>query len=217
MPDARTFVTEFQSKNHAAAERLVTAFRASLEKESFEPVDLLRLLSKAALETAEVAALWLVDCDDLALKIALCRICGDRARQLGALGARLKDLTGGQPQPDPREGGYSKLFGYLRGLQTTEERAGAGLVSAGGFNLLKLAAASERVTAAGDAETRALFEGALVEDERSSIEAGLSALMGAALDEESQARARRSGFKTMDLIAETIEPLQLRKAVGKKR
>jgi hypothetical protein len=217
MPDARTFVTEFQAKNQAAAERLVSAFRGAIEKESFEVVDLLRLLSKSALETAEVAALWLVDCDDLALKIALCSICGDRARQLRALGARLKDLAGGQPQPDPRDGGYSKLFGYLRGLQTTEERAGAGLVTAGGFSLLKLAASAERLSALGDAETRALFEGQLVDDERVAIEAGLAALTAAAQDEESQARARRAGFRTMDLIAETIEPLQLRKAVGKKR
>jgi hypothetical protein len=126
-------------------------------------------------------------------------------------------LAGGQPQPDPRDGGYSKLFGYLRGLQTTEERAGAGLVTAGGFSLLKLAASAERLSALGDAETRALFEGQLVDDERVAIEAGLAALTAAAQDEESQARARRAGFRTMDLIAETIEPLQLRKAVGKKR
>jgi len=217
MPDARTFVTEFQAKNQAAAERLVSAFRGAIEKENFEVVDLLRLLSKSALETAEVAALWLVDCDDLALKIALCSICGDRARQLRALAARLTDVTGGQPQPDPRDGGYSKLFGYLRGLQTTEERAGAGLVTAGGFSLLKLAASAERLSGLGDAETRALFEGQLVDDERVAIEAGLAALTAAAQDEESQARARRAGFRTMDLIAETIEPLQLRKAVGKKR
>jgi len=217
MPDVRTFVSEFQAKNKASAERLVVGLQAALEKESFEPVDVLRLLSKAALESAEVSALWLVDCDDLALKIAFCGICGDKARQLRALAARLKDVTGGLPQPDPREGGYSKLFGYLRGLQTTEERAGAGLVAAGGFNLLKLTACADRLALAGDEETRALCEGLLRTDEQSSIDAGLDALMAVALDEESQARARRSGFRTMDLISETIEPLQLRKAVGKKR
>ena len=42
-------------------------------------------------------------------------------------------------------------------------------------------------------------------------------LIGAAGTEESQARARRAAFRTLELANETVEPLQLRKALGKRR
>jgi hypothetical protein len=42
-------------------------------------------------------------------------------------------------------------------------------------------------------------------------------LAAVALNEESQARGRRSAYRTLELATEATEPLQLRKLLPKKR
>jgi hypothetical protein len=42
-------------------------------------------------------------------------------------------------------------------------------------------------------------------------------LIGATATEESQARARRAAYRTLELAGETVEPLALRKTLGKRR
>ena len=61
------------------------------------------------------------------MKLSLAEQCGDSARQCRRLSARLVAL--GVAGYDPRDGGYSKLFAFLRSLQTTEERSSAGYVT----------------------------------------------------------------------------------------
>src|SRR5262252_9913659 len=127
MVAAETFVAELDTKNQTSIQRVVDALSGALAKDGVEVADALRFAVKATIESAEVAALWITDCDDLEMKLSLAEQCGDSARQCRKLSERLVAL--GVSGYDPRAGGYSKLFAFLRSLQTTEERASAGYVT----------------------------------------------------------------------------------------
>src|SRR3954466_16102995 len=127
MVAAESFVSELDAKNQNSLQRIVEALRLALSKEGVEVADALRFANKAAIEVAEVAALWISDCDDLEMKLSLAEQCGDSARQCRRLAARLAELAA--PPFDPRAGGYSKSFAFLRSLQTPEERSSAGYVT----------------------------------------------------------------------------------------
>ena len=71
--------------------------------------------------------------------------------------------------------------------------------------------------AKGDAESARLLGSEIVEEERRYYEEGLRLLVGATATEESQARARRAAYRTLELAGETVEPLALRKTLGKRR
>jgi hypothetical protein len=162
-----------------------------------------------------VAALWVSDCDDLEMKLSLAEQCGDGARQCRRLAARLADL--GVTGYDPRAGGYSKLFAFLRSLQTAEERAAAGFVTGKALSMARLAALASFCAEKGDSDTAHLLGQELLEAERRYYEEGKSALFSSAGNEESQARARRSAYRTLELAGEMAEPLQLRKVLPKRR
>lgn len=215
MADAETFVSDFHAKNQASLERHLTTLRTSLAKESFETIDLLRLTMKDAVESAEVAALWLVDCDDLEMKIGLAEECGAGARHLRALMARAAAL-GAQPF-DPRFSGYSRFFGFLRSLQTMEERSAASQVTLRTFNLGRLSVFADLCAERNDLESERLFREQLAADEQSVFDAGWRTLLVAASTEESQARARRSAFRIVEIAGEVVDPLQLRKSLPKRK
>jgi hypothetical protein len=56
----------------------------------------------------------------------------------------------------------------------------------------------------------------LLSQERRYYEEGKGMLALVALNEESQARGRRSAYRTLELATEATEPLQLRKLLPKK-
>src|ERR1043165_7811177 len=124
MVAAENFVAELVGRNQSAIERIIDALSAALAKDGVEVPDALRYAVKATIESAEVAALWITDCDDLEMKLSLAEQGGDSARQCRKLSERLLAL--GVVSYDPRDGGYSKLFAFQRSLQTTEERSSAG-------------------------------------------------------------------------------------------
>ena len=215
MVAAENFVSELDAKNQPTIQRVVDALRAALAKDGVEVADALRFAVKGAIEAAEVAALWVSDCDDLEMKLSLAEHCGDAARQCRRLSARLTAL--GILGYDPREGGYSKLFAFLRSLQTPEERSSAGYVTGKALSMARLAALATFCAEKGDSDTAHLLGRELLEAERRYYEEGKSALSASASNEESQARARRAAYRTLELAMETAEPLQLRKALGKRR
>lgn len=215
MPDAEVFVSDFHAKNKASLERHLDALRASIAKEGLEVIDFLRLTLKDAIEAAEVAALWFVDCDNLGLKIGFAEQCGSAARHHHLIAARIAAL-GAEPF-DPRTGGYSRFFGFLRSLQTPEERSAAGMVTLRTFNLGRLAIYAELCAQKGDADSAALFREQLAPDESQVFDAGWKALLAASTTEESQARGRRAAFRIVELAGEVSDPLQLRKALPKRR
>lgn len=215
MSDAATFISEFHAKNQASLDRHLLAFRDALAKEALEIVDFLRLAMKDAIEAAEVAALWFGDCDDLGMKIGFAEQCGAAARHCRLLAGRIA-AVGGEPF-DPRNGGYSRFFGFLRSLTTAEERAAAGEVTLRTFNLGRLAIFGDLCDERGDLETASLFRHEIAADEQRVFEAGWRTLIASCPTEENQARGRRAAFRIVELAAEAADPLMLRKALPKRR
>jgi hypothetical protein len=210
MVDATTFVTELEGKHQESYRQVVGAYGTSLTKEGMSVIDALKLELRAVVEAVEVAALWLPDSDQLRMKVALASRCGDCARHFQLITDRLAALGVIPDSFDPRHGGYSKLFAFFRSLQTGEERAAAGFVTVGSLSLLRFEVVAQFCEAT-DPETAALYRGPLAEDERRHIDAGRRLLIAAAETEESQARARRSTYRTIEVVAEVQEASLLRK------
>ena len=217
MTAAQTFVVEMDTKNQASIERLVAALGAGIVKEGFEVADVLRLTLKAAVEGAEVAALWVTDCDDLAAKLILAEQCGDGAKHYRLIAARLSAIGVDLSTYDPRDGGYSKLFAFLRSLQTPEERSSAGHLTLKAMSIARFKALAAYCVEKGDAETARLFQEILTPDELRYYEEGRRALALSATNEESQARARRAAYRALELVGEAQDPLQLRRSMAKRR
>ncbi len=215
MVAAESFVSELVAKNQPSIGRVVAALNEGLGKDGVEVADALRMALKAAIEAAEVAALWIPDCNDLEMKLLLAEQCGDGARQCRRLSARLAAL--GVPPYDPRDGGYSKLFAFLRSLQTPEERSSAGYVTGKALSAARLNALAAFCAAHGDEESARLLGTDIVSEERRYYDAGRLLLIGAATAEESQARARRAAYRTLELAGEIVEPLALRRSLGRRR
>jgi len=215
MVAAESFVSELEAKNQPSIGRVVAALNDGLAKEGVEVADALRMALKAAIESAEVAALWIPDCDDLEMKLSLAEQCGDGARKCRRLAARLAAL--GVGNYDPRDGGYSKLFAFLRSLQTPEERSSAGYVTGKALSAARLAALAAFCTTRGDEESARLLGTDMVAEERRTYDEGRVLLTAAATTEESQARARRAAYRTLELAGETVEPLALRRSLGRRR
>src|SRR5262245_56750190 len=87
---------------------------------------LLTAALKKELEASEEAALWLTTEDDVDVKIALARQCGDEAKHYRLIEARLRELGVDTSKIAPLAEGYSPMFKYLKGLGTTVERVAAG-------------------------------------------------------------------------------------------
>jgi hypothetical protein len=122
----------------------------------------------------------------------------------------------GVPPFDPGEGGYSKWFAFGRWLQSPEERSSAGYVTGKALIMARLGALAAFCESLGDeASARLLTE--IADEERRYYEQGKGMLAAAAATEESQARGRRAAYRTLELATETAEPLQLRKALGRRR
>jgi hypothetical protein len=211
MAGAETFVHEMETKNLASFERLLAAYAITLTKEDFSPADLLRLEMKATVEAIEVSALWITETDSLDIKVALAAVAGDGARNIGLLRERLAALGVDLLGFDARFGGYTKLFAFFRSLQTTEERASAGPVTLRAFNMRRLELQARHCEAKGDPETAAFLRETLSRDEENHRDVGRRTLLDTAINEESQARARRAAFRTIELLGEVHEPSQLRK------
>jgi hypothetical protein len=215
MVAAENFVSELDAKNQPSIQRVVDALSAALGKDGVDVPDALRYAVKATIELAEVAALWISDCDSREMKLSLAEQCGDSARQCRRVLARLETL--GVPGYDPRAGGYSKLFAFLRSLQTAEERSSAGYVTGKALSMARLGVLSAFSQQKGDDESTQLLGVDMLSEERRYYEMGKRMLIVVATTEESQARARRAAYRTLELAGETAEPLQLRKALGKRR
>src|SRR6188768_1018649 len=176
MVAAENFVAELDTKNQTSIQRVVDALSAALGKDGVDVTDALRYAVKATIELAEVAALWISDCDDLEMKLSLAEQCGDSARQCRRVLSRLEAL--GVVGYDPRAGGYSKLFAFLRSLQTPEERSCAGYVTGKALSMARLGALISFCETQGDTiSARLLAE--ISDEERRYYEQGKGMLAAA--------------------------------------
>jgi hypothetical protein len=215
MAGAETFVHEMEEKNRASFQRLIAAYAQIVEKEDFSPADLLRLEMKNIIESIEVSAMWLTESEHLDVKLALAARQGDGARHCGVIADRLAALGIEKAAWDARFGGYSKLFAFFRSLQTVEEQAAAGAVTLKAYAIDRLNLNASHCEAKGDAETAALFRDTLVRDEQGHRDVGRRMLVETANAEESQARARRSAFRTIELLGELQDTSLLRKYLSR--
>lgn len=208
---AAPFIAELETKNHESLQRLLTSYSAAIAQEGFGVADLLKLEIKMVVETVEVAALWIPDAEPLAMKVALAGRCGDGARHFGQIAERLAALGVAVGSFDPQHGGYSKLFALMRSLQTPEERLSAGNLTLGRMNVMRYGAIAALCEEKGDPETARLFRETLADDEQRQVESGRGALVELVPNEESQARARRAGYRTIELLGDALDVAALRK------
>ncbi|MGD0838275.1 MAG: hypothetical protein ABSB49_16680 [Polyangia bacterium] len=218
MVNSESFVADIEIKNQESFRGLLASgYLAALAGEGASISDLLRLEAKLAIESIEAAAIWIVDSDSLDMKIMLGTQCGVHARQFGRLQDRLAALGLAHGSYDPRQGGYSKLFAFLRSLQTNEERAAAGLLTLGGAAVARLEALLSVCESKGDTDTWALLRDDLLPDERRRVDQGRDRLVLLTSAEDGQARARRAVHKTIELLGEIFEPTALRRLLGRPR
>lgn len=210
-----TFVSEMEEKNRASFDRLIGALGDSLIRDGFVLTDVLRLEQRWTVEALEVVALWLSDGDNLDAKLDLAVACGDMARAYSLLANRLTELDLPPSALDVRYGGYSKLFAFFRSLQTPEERSAAGGITLAGASSRRLDLLSRFAVDKGDAVTTALFHDSLIPFQQRRMETARIALAACATNEESQARARRASFRTIEILTELYDPALLKKYLSR--
>jgi hypothetical protein len=216
MVTADVFVAEIDFKNQESFRGLVASgYLPAVAGDGASVADMLRFEAKFAIESIEAAAIWIADSESLEMKILLGARAGVHASHYHKLQDRLSGLGLAPGSYDPRQGGYSKLFAFLRSLQTNEERAAAGLLTLGGAAVARLDALLSVCEAKGDGETAALLRSDLLPDEHHRMDEGRDKLVTLATAEESQARARRAIYKTIELLNETFEPGALRRTLGR--
>jgi hypothetical protein len=216
MANSDTFVSDIEFKNQESFRGLLaTGYLPVLAGEGVSIADMLRLESKLAIESLEVSAIWIVDGESLEMKILLGMQCGVHARQFKRIEDRLSALGLAPGSYDPRQGGYSKLFAFLRSMQTNEERAAAGLLTLGGAAVARLEALLSVCEAKGDADTAAMIRSDLLPDEQRRVDEGRDKLIYLTPVEDSQARARRAIYKTNELLGEIFEPGAIRRVLGR--
>jgi hypothetical protein len=216
MVNADVFVAELEFKNQESFRGLVASgYLPALAGDGASVADMLRLETKFGIEFIEAAAIWIADSESLEMKILLGTQCGVHARQYQRLQDRLSTLGLAPGSYDPRQGGYSKLFAFLRSLQTSEERAATGLLTLGGSAVARLSALAAVCEEKGDTETRDLLRNELIPDEQRRTDEGRDRLVLLTGAEDSQARARRSIYKTIELLGELYEPGALKRVLGR--
>jgi hypothetical protein len=216
MVTADVYVSELEFKNHESFRGLVASrYLPALSGEGVTVAEALRWESKMVVEAIEIAALWLADTDSLALKLDCASYCGDRARHFLLLSERLAALGLAAGSYDPRQGGYSRLFGFLRSLQTSEERAAAGFVTLAGMSATRLAALASFCEEKGDGDTARLVRDSILPDEEHRGEVGRETLIALVTAEDTQARARRASYKTVELLTDMYDPAMFRKMSGR--
>jgi len=216
MVTADVYVSELEFKNQESFRGLVSSrYLPALSGDGVTVAEALRWESKMVVETIEIAALWLADTDSLALKLACASYCGDRARHFQLLSDRLAALGLAPGSYDPRQGGYSRLYGFLRSLQTSEERAAAGFLTLAGMSATRLGALAAYCEDKGDPETARLLRDPILLDEERRVELGRETLVALVTADETQARARRASYKTVELLTDLYDPAMFRKLSGR--
>lgn len=206
MASAESFVSDLEGKNLKSFDRMIPHLLQVLEAGPWGIVECLKLELRYTLEAAQAAALWMGDSEDLGYKMSLASYCGACAQRHALLSDRLAALGVASSQFDVLAMGFSKLFGALRSMQTIEERAAAGAITLGTYSVRRMQTIAGLAESAGDLQSAQLLSTTLPATEQEMIHAGRVALLAAARNEESQARARRASFRVIELSGEMQDP-----------
>jgi hypothetical protein len=209
------FVARLAEENRAALERLARLNAAGDAPEALTVERLLAVALKNELEAAEVAALWMGTTSELDAKLAFARQVGDEAKHYRLISERLVSLGVDASRIDPREGGYSPLFEYLRALQSTTARVAAGQFTREGVALARNQTFIEFCEARGDKETAALYRERIQPDEQRHHEIGRALLARYGVTVDEQSIARQAAARTLELAEEIQELARLKAGISR--
>ena len=215
MPDRESekFVADLEASNHAALDRLALLAASGKDETDITVPRLLKLALKNELEAFELAALWVHDTPELDVKLAFARQCGDEAKHFKLISERMSALAIDITRIDPREGGYSKLFQWLKTLGTTVERIAAANFTREGLALVRNQVFIEFCEASGDPVTAALYRDVIQPDEKHHQETGKRLLLRHAHDPASRKAAGAAAARTLELAEEIQEMARMKGVV----
>ncbi|HXG91568.1 MAG TPA: ferritin-like domain-containing protein [Blastocatellia bacterium] len=209
------FVALLDEENRAALERLGQLSAADEAPETLTVERLLRVALKNELEASEIAALWMATTTELDVKLAFARQVGDEAKHYRLISRRLAELGVDASRIDPREGGYSPLFEYLRQLQSTVARVAAAQFTREAIALVRNERFIEFCRSRGDEKTAALYRDTIQSDERHHHELGRALLARYAIAHDEQQVAREAARRTLELAEEIQEMARLKAGISR--
>ena len=209
------FSAALAEEMRAALERLGQLSTAGEAPKELTIDRLLRVALRNELEASELAAVWMTTTSELDVKLAFARQAGDEAKHYRLIAERLKALGVDADRIDPREGGYSQLFEYLRQLQSTAARVAAGQFTREGIALVRNQCFIEFCESRGDRETAALYREIIQPDERHHHELGRQLLARYATTENEQQVARQAAGRTLELAEEIQEMARLKIGISR--
>jgi uncharacterized ferritin-like protein (DUF455 family) len=209
------FVAQLEEENRATLERLGQLSAAGEMPKELTVERLLRVALKNELEASEIAALWMTTTSELDVKLAFARQAGDEAKHYRLIAERLSDMGVEADKIDPREGGYSALFEYLRQLQSTAARVAAGQFTREGIALVRNQCFIDFCRGRGDADTARLYGEVIQPDERHHHELGRELLARYATTENEQQVSRQAAQRTLELAEEIQEMARLKTGISR--
>jgi uncharacterized ferritin-like protein (DUF455 family) len=209
------FVASLGEENRAALERLGELSAAGEAPQELTIERLLKVALKNELEASELAAIWMATTSELDVKLAFARQAGDEARHYRLIADRLNALGVDAEKIDPREGGYSALFEYLRQLQSTTARVAAGQFTREAIALVRNQCFIDFCEARGDNETAALYREIIQPDEQHHHELGRRLLVIYASNDNEQQVASQAARHTLELAEEIQEMARLKAGISR--
>jgi hypothetical protein len=204
------FIQELDRDVSGALDSIANASAAAEPGPATSVIALLQLALKNELEAAEEAAIWLVSERDVQVKLALARQCGDEAKHYRLIEARLRELGADTAGFDPLARGYSPIFDYLRGLETTAERLAAGPFAREALAKTRNEVFIEWCERQGDVDTAQLYREVVQPDEAYHHELGRRLLPRFVQTPDDQARARKAARHVLSLAEELQEVARLK-------
>lgn len=209
------FVAMLAEENRASLEKLGRLSAAGDAPDELTIERLLRVALKNELEASEVAAIWMNTTSELDVKLAFARQVGDEARHYRLISERLAEMGVDASKIDPREGGYSTLFEYLRALQSTVARVAAGQFTREAVALVRNQCFIEFCESRGDQATAALYRDQIQQDEQHHHQLGRLLLARYATTADEQHIAQQAARHTLELAEEIQEMARLKAGISR--
>ena len=209
------FCQELEKTVYESLERIAGASAANEPASNVTIAAMLVGVLKNEIEASEEAALWMSTAPELDVKLALARQCGDEARHYRLIEDRLRQMGHDLSIVDPLADGYSPMFKFLEGLETTVERLAAGQFTREGLAKVRNQVFIEYCKTREDLETAKLYEDTIQPDENYHHELGRRLLPKYADTPEKQELARQAAMKTLQLAEELQEIAHLRRGMSK--
>jgi len=209
------FVTQLQEENRVTLERLGQLSAAGEAPQDLTVQRLLRVALKNELEASEIAAVWMTTTSELDVKLAFARQVGDEAKHYRLITERLAALGVDVEKIDPREGGYSALYEYLRQLQSTAARVAAGQFTREGIALVRNQCFIDFCESRGDHETARLYREVIQPDEQRHHDLGRELLARYAATDNEQQVSRQAARRTLELAEEIQEMARVKTGISR--